>query len=145
MATSTKPKVIWKGASVMASLRGTSLQNLSEASIFLKDAVQETLTGNRSGRVYRVPATKQKYTASAPGEPPAVRLGDLKRAISHKVNKAKLTAIVGPRLIGQDPKKQYPVWLEFGTKKMSPRPYMKPTFDKSKDTVIQIMKEGWNS
>lgn len=144
MAT-TKPRVIWKGETVMASLRSTSLQNLREASIFLKGMIQETLTGNRSGRVYKVPRTKQNYTASAPGEPPAVRLGDLKRAISHKVNKAKLTAVVGPRLIGQNPKKQYPVWLEFGTKKMAPRPFMAPTIQRHKNTVIQIMKEGWNN
>ncbi len=145
MATVIKPKVIWKGESVMASLRGTSLQNLREASIFLKGAVKETLSGNRSGRVYRVPGTRRNYTASAPGEAPASRTGTLRNAISHAVNKAKLTAVVGPRLLGSDPNKQYPLWLEFGTKKMAPRPYMVPTIQRNKDTVIQIMKDGWDS
>ena len=144
MAT-TKPRVIWKGESVMASLRGTSVQNLREASIFLKGAIKETLTGNRSGRVYRVPGTKRNYTASAPGEAPASRTGTLRNAISRAVNKAKLTAVVGPRLLGKNPDKQYPLWLEFGTKKMAPRPFMAPTIQRHKDTVIQIMKEGWGS
>ncbi len=144
MAT-TKPRVIWKGETVMASLRGSAVQNLSEASIFLRDAIKETLTGNRSGRVYRVPGTKKDYTASAPGEAPASRTGTLRNAISHAVNKAKLTSVVGPRLLGKEPDKQYPLWLEFGTKKMAPRPYMAPTIQRHKDTVIQIMKEGWGS
>ncbi len=145
MATSTKPKVIWKGETVMASLRSTSLLNLSEASIFLKGKIKETLTGNRSGLVYRVPGTKKNYTASAPGEAPASRTGTLRNAISHAVNKAKLTAVVGPRLLGKNPDKQYPFWLEFGTKKMAPRPYMAPTIQRHKGTVVQIMKEGWGS
>ena len=144
MAT-TKPRVIWKGETVMASLDGTAVQNLREASIFLKGAIKETLTGNRSGRTYRVPGTKKDYTASAPGEAPASRTGTLRNAISHAVNKAKLTAVVGPRLLGSDPNKQYPLWLEFGTKKMAPRPFMVPTIQRNKGTVIQIMKEGWGS
>ena len=145
MATSTTPKIVWKGETVMASLNGTAVQNLREASIFLKGAIKETLTGNRSGRVYRVPGTKKNYTASAPGEAPASRTGTLRNAISHAVNKAKLTAVVGPRLLGSDPNKQYPLWLEFGTKKIAPRPYMVPTIQRNKGTVIQIMKDGWDS
>lgn len=39
------------------------------------EAIDNVLKGQRSGRVYRVPMTKVKYTASAPGEPPANRTG----------------------------------------------------------------------
>ena len=144
MAT-TKPKVIWKGETVMVSLKGTALQNLNFASIFMKGKIKETLTGNRSGLVYRVPGTRVLYTASSPGEPPASRLGDLKGAISFKVDKNKLEAFVGPRLLGEDPKKQYPFWLEFGTKKMAPRPYLAPTFERNKGDVKQILNDGWGS
>ena len=31
----------------------------------------------RSGKVYRKPASNKTYTASAPGEPPALRTGDI--------------------------------------------------------------------
>lgn len=34
----------------------------------------------RSGKVYRKPASNKTYTASAPGEPPALRTGDLRRS-----------------------------------------------------------------
>ena len=33
----------------------------------------------RSGKVYRKPASNKTYTASAPGEPPALRTGDLRQ------------------------------------------------------------------
>ena len=45
------------------------------ASYELYNASQLVLRGQRHGRRYRVPGTKRYYTASAPGEPPAVRTG----------------------------------------------------------------------
>ena len=41
----------------------------------LRNASLLVLRGQRNGRRYRVPATRKYYTASAPGEPPAVRTG----------------------------------------------------------------------
>lgn len=45
------------------------------ASNELRNAALEVLKGQRGGRRYRVPGTGAYYTASAPGEPPAVRTG----------------------------------------------------------------------
>lgn len=45
----------------------------------LRNSALTVLRGQRSGRVYRRPFSSSKYTASAPGEPPAVRSGDLRR------------------------------------------------------------------
>ena len=45
------------------------------ASNELRNAALLVLRGQRGGRRYRVPGTKRYYTASAPGEPPAVRTG----------------------------------------------------------------------
>ena len=44
----------------------------------IRNAELEVLRGKRSGRVYRKPYTKSHYTASAPGEPPARRTGNLR-------------------------------------------------------------------
>ena len=44
----------------------------------LRNAELEVLRGQRSGRVYRKPHSKARYTASAPGEPPARRTGMLR-------------------------------------------------------------------
>lgn len=44
----------------------------------IRNAELEVLKGQRSGRVYRKPYSKATYTASAPGEPPARRTGNLR-------------------------------------------------------------------
>ena len=44
----------------------------------IRNAELEVLKGQRSGRVYRKPHSKATYTASAPGEPPARRTGNLR-------------------------------------------------------------------
>lgn len=41
----------------------------------LANATSYVLRGQRTGRIYRVPATKRTYQASAPGEAPANRTG----------------------------------------------------------------------
>lgn len=41
----------------------------------LRNSALLVLRGQRSGRRYRVPGKKTYYTASAPGEPPAMRTG----------------------------------------------------------------------
>ena len=44
----------------------------------LRNSALTVLRGKRSGRVYKRPFSKSKYTASAPGEPPAMRTGNLR-------------------------------------------------------------------
>ena len=44
----------------------------------MRNAELEVLKGQRSGRTYRKPHSKATYTASAPGEPPARRTGNLR-------------------------------------------------------------------
>lgn len=46
-----------------------------DAANALRSSALEVLRGQRGGRTYRVPGKKVKYTASAPGEPPAARSG----------------------------------------------------------------------
>lgn len=48
------------------------------ASNELRNSALLVLRGQRGGRRYRVPGTKRYYTASAPGEPPAVRTGNFR-------------------------------------------------------------------
>lgn len=50
----------------------------------LVKAKNNVLRGQRSGRQYRKPNTRAKYTASAPGEPPAVRTGQYRRQWDEK-------------------------------------------------------------
>ncbi len=48
------------------------------AALELRNSALDVLSGQRSGRRYLVPGTRTYYTASAPGEAPAVRTGALR-------------------------------------------------------------------
>lgn len=41
-----------------------------------------SMTGNKSGRIYKIPGTQRRYQASAPGQAPAVRTGALRTSIT---------------------------------------------------------------
>ena len=71
------------------------------------------MRGPRGGRKYASPST--------PGEPPHVRLGALRASIGHAlVQEGPLpSAIAGPT-------EKYGKWLEYGTRKMAARPFMRP-------------------
>ncbi len=100
----------------------------------------KTLSGQRSGRVYRVPGTGRTYTASAPGQPPAVATGNLKQHIDTKIviSENKIEGQVGTPV-------KYGPMLEYGTSKMLPRPWLRPSFEKSEDKIEEIFQKpiGW--
>jgi len=102
------------------------------------------LTGNRSGRTYYVPGTKKAYTASSPGEPPAIATGALRQSIKGKVE-GEGRAIVG--MVGTDQK--YGPMLEFGTHKgkhqILPRPWLRKSFEESQAKVKEIFTRIWFS
>lgn len=95
---------------VVKSLNDMIVQRMNKACLHLKNEVQKTLTGGRSGRTYKVPGTKHKYyTASAPGEPPATATGRLRKSIKFRVE-GSLKECVG--YVGTDVK--YAAVLERG-------------------------------
>ncbi len=78
--------------------------------------VQQKLTGTRSGRQY--PGLPNR--SSAPGEPPATQSGRLKtsRTIRFRGLRGEIVYDAG-----------YAGYLETGTSKMAPRPFVKPVLD----------------
>lgn len=71
------------GEEALESLRAGAADGVEQAVMHLEEAVKQTLKGQRSGRVYQVSKTGKLHTASAPGEPPAVLWGQLRRSITH--------------------------------------------------------------
>jgi hypothetical protein len=67
---------------VLAEIRTEVMRQVASRSYLasneLRTAALSVLSGQRSGRVYRVPGTSRFYRASAPGEAPAVRKGALR-------------------------------------------------------------------
>jgi hypothetical protein len=104
----------------------------------VRNTTIETLSGSRTGRVYKVPGTNQLYTASSPGEAPAVQLGDLRKSVKSGVEKEGKVVVgfVGSEL----PKASM---LEMGTSRMAARPWLRPSFEKSLDKVKEIMTKIW--
>lgn len=129
----------------------------------LRNASQLVLRGRRSGRRYIVPGTGRmtyykkthtakitykKYTASAPGEAPAVRTGIFRLSWKPKVyvDYTKGYSIVskvestqrtdnGKYLLGEI--------LEEGTSKMAPRPHHEAIQKKALPAILKIYNEPY--
>ena len=104
--------------------------------------LKQNLAGSRSGVRYRVPGTNTFYTASKPGEMPAVRTGELRS--SYTLSPDTPSSIGQQVHIGSPLKKA--VWLEKGTKTkdgkwhIEPRPHLRKTLEQEQDALIQTIK-----
>jgi len=144
------------------------LKNMTAAVELVKLNTLEMLSHQGMGRQYKVPGVKaygkwdyenmgtskrragytRTYTASAPGEPPAQVTGDLKKSVMTNIVIEKDTIIgeVGSGLsynskgeggVGVD----YGAMLEYGTMKMLPRPWLRPSFEQSQAEVEDILQQ----
>lgn len=121
-------KVVWFGDEILKQLEADMTKRLLRMVYFVERTVQELFREPKSGNTYQVnPGVKngRTYTASAPGEAPAVRTGRLRQSITHAIEKtgvATIKADVGTSIA--DP--EYPKHLEFGTSLMKARPAWRP-------------------
>lgn len=97
------------------------------------------------GRRYRVPGTRKYYTASAPGEVPAVRTGVYRLSWRPKVQRSgnvyksiiESTVKAGSYVLGDI--------LENGTPggKMAPRPHQEKILQKARPDILRIYEEDY--
>ncbi len=110
----------------------------------IRNAELEVLKGQRSGRVYRKPFTKKAtYMASAPGEPPARRTGNLRMHWNGQVkseNSSGGGVTVVAELESQEP---YAGILENGTSKMAARPFTEKIKEKAMPEIQRIYSEPY--
>ena len=120
----------------------------------LRNASQLVLRGQRSGRRYKVPGTYRRqrdktdgkmkngryYTASAPGEPPAVRTGQFRRAWQPRAYVVFGSYISRIENDTRTDNGQYSLGeiLEGGTSRMAPRPYQDRILEKAEPKVVKI-------
>ena len=120
-----------------AASRGTRAVNA------IRNAELEVLRGKRSGRVYRKPHTKSRYAASAPGEPPARRTGNLRLNWNGTVESSstgsglRVTAVL-------ESQERYSTYLENGTRRMAPRPFKQPISEKAMPEIERIYHEKYD-
>ena len=129
------------------------------ASNELRNASLTVLRGQRSGRRYKVPGTYRRqrdkatgkmrrgryYTASAPGEPPAVRTGAFRMSWQPTARavfgsyisriESDITTENGKYTLGEI--------LEEGTQKMAPRPYQDLILEKAERPILRIYNQPY--
>ncbi len=123
---------------VTRAIDDAASKRMLEAVNEVRNTALETLSGNRSGRTYKVPGTGRTYTASSPGEPPAQVTGRLRQSIKTAVG-GEGKEVVG--IVGTD--LDYGKYVEFGTRKMAARPWLRASFEKAIPRIKQILGERW--
>lgn len=125
----------------------------------LRNSAMLVLRGQRSGRRYKVPGTYKRqrdkvsgkmkngryYTASAPGEPPAVRTGAFRmgwQPVTRTVFGSYISRIENDVTTENG---QYTLGeiLEDGTGRMAPRPYQDQILEKAKPKILKIYSEPY--
>jgi len=130
---------------IMAETKEQATVALQAAGFHLQTAIVEKLSGRRTGHIYPVPGTRTAtYQASAPGEPPAVMLGNLRNFINVSAVEEsgdELSVAVGPDI----QRVPYAARLEFGGRDsrggyIAPRPYLRPAFAEQEQNIENIIR-----
>ena len=95
------------------------------------EAIKSIQTGSKSGIVYEKYNPRRSHRASAPGEAPASDTGNLVSKITVK-QKSK-------DIVNVESNANYSAYLEYGTSRMQPRPFMLPACEKSKKPIINAV------
>jgi len=108
----------WHGPEVRARIERAVAQSLVRtAEAVATDAARRVLSPPKTGRIYvRRGVTHQ---ASARGEAPASDTGRLVNSITIRFNRAELVSVVTANT-------KYASYLEWGTRRMKARPFMRP-------------------
>ena len=123
----------------LAKIDAAEVARLKQAANAARNITVKNLSGSRSGIQYRVPGTKRMYTASAPGEYPATRLGELKGSVHWKLRGNALTghdAILGTPL-------EYGAHLEKKHPMHGGREWLRPSLEQARPTVKTILGARW--
>ena len=101
------------------------------AQLIRGEAIKSIQSGAKSGIVYEKYNPRRTHRASAPGEAPASDTGNLVSKIIVRQDGKDKTNV--------ESNADYSAFLEYGTSKMEPRPFMLPAFEKSKKPIINAV------
>ena len=134
------PGYRWYGQEFTAKVQKHMNRNLDRAAIFMVNDIQNSfgdsgVSGTRSG------ATRSQRAAnrSKPWGPPNVDTGHLRRNIGwtkYAIGKGHRKIGTG---IGNKSSVGYAMWLEFGTRNMLPRPFLRPAIPRNRGKLAHIM------
>ena len=95
------------------------------------EAIKSIQSGAKSGVMYQMYNPRREHRASAPGQAPASDTGNLVSKIIVRQKSQDVTSV--------ESNANYSAFLEYGTSKMQPRPFMLPAFEKSKKPIINAV------
>ena len=107
----------WRGDAFINLVRKAEGERLEAAAIYLKNKIKEAIS-------------EPSPPPSGPGEPPHKDTGRLRASIAHEVEGQ--TARVGTNVT-------YGKFLELGTSKMAPRPFLRSTYNKEQGNIAKIL------
>jgi len=131
---------------ISANIEGIE-RGLKIAMIQLQTELRERLSKKGSGAGYFGGSKGKGYfrTRSAPGEPPAVDTGTLRNSVQSKpqyIAGTGMTSIVLTGLVaGVDKDARIPRWLEYGTSRMKPRPFIAPSLEVIRPSVAGTISD----
>lgn len=105
--------------------------------IVAAEAISKIKSPPKTGRIYIKYNPFRIHQASAPGEPPANDLGFLAANIHPQPTKKEGGALVKRINSAAD----YSAPLEFGTDRIAPRPFMRPSLLEKKSEIEQAIAE----
>ena len=95
------------------------------------EAIKSIQSGAKSGVMYQKYNPRREHRASAPGQAPASDTGNLVSKIMVQQKDKNHVEVQSNA--------DYSAFLEYGTSKMEPRPFMLPAFEKSKKPIINAV------
>ena len=101
------------------------------AQLIRGEAIKSIQTGAKSGVMYQMYNPRREHRSSAPGQAPASDTGNLVSKIIVRQKSQDVTSV--------ESNANYSAFLEYGTSKMEPRPFMLPAFEKSKKPIINAV------
>ena len=115
----------------------SKLKQIMSASgdLIRNEAIQSIMSGSKGGRTYEKYNPRRTHIASSDGQPPASDTGFLVSNIKRFIDGDGLGGEVRSRAF-------YSKFLEFGTSKMLPRPFMFPALEKNRQKIITRIKKA---
>ena len=134
----------WFGNRVFTLATEANVTAMHKAALLVESDVKQNFTLQGQGRQYG------KHTASRPGEPPAIDTGVLRASMMSEVVKSgtNVTGKVGPdveHIAAKAPvgtNVEYGFYLEMGTSKMQPRPFLRPALHRTRKKVVKIFRDA---
>ena len=126
-------RVVWRGRKVFSKTKAETTIRMGQAVLFVQGQTKELL--NRSQPLRRLSSgIRVGLDPSKPGEPPKRVEGSLLRSITTQVE------VTTQRIIGRiGTNIEYARFLELGTSRIRPRPYLRPALRKSQPALKKIL------